>query len=95
MISGEFKPIGFSSVDFNDSGVEGLSAVRRLGKDRHGQCVFVSINKAKTVCPPEINDRPTLQNVGLLAFLRGIFRGLHALSQSQTLPGALSLTTQV
>lgn len=33
MIVDEFKPIGVYSGDLNDSGVDGSSAVSRLGKD--------------------------------------------------------------
>jgi hypothetical protein len=36
-------------------------------------------------------NRPTPKNVGLFAFLRSIFMGLHAQAQSQTLRRAMSL----
>jgi hypothetical protein len=38
-------------------------------------------------------NRPTPKNVGLFAFLRSIFMGLHDLVQSQTLCSAMSLQT--
>jgi hypothetical protein len=44
--------------------------------------------------PPVIPTGRRLKTSGLLAFLRSIFKGLHALAQSQTLRRAMSLPTQ-
>jgi hypothetical protein len=57
------------------------------------QSVFHSTEQGKSnsVGPSGYTNRPTPQNVGLFAFLRSIFKGLHALAQSQTLCLAMSL----